>query len=79
MPEPLRPRPGFIPLAVNWGGPEERRTDRCSYCGDPFPEDGSDFVPLIVWRADGWVAEFCDHCQAAWFGIKTFPEPPTDA
>jgi hypothetical protein len=73
----LRPRPGFDWLMVNWGGPDEPRTDRCSYCDDPFPDrDESDFVPLILSRTDGWVAEFCDHCQAAWFGIETFPEPP---
>ena len=70
----LVPRPGFNPLTVAWGGPDQVRTDRCSYCGDPFPED-EEFVPLILWNGEGWVAEFCDHCQAAWFGIKTFPEP----
>jgi hypothetical protein len=75
----IQPRPGFDPLRINWGGPDEPRTDRCSYCGDLFPEDDeADFIPLIMWNHAGWCAEFCDHCQAAWFGIETFPEPPAD-
>lgn len=84
----LRPRPGFDWLLVNWGGPPaprdasrggpkgEPRTDRCSYCGDLFPaRDEGEFVPLVLFRPDGWCAEFCDHCQAAWWGVETFPEP----
>jgi hypothetical protein len=53
------------------------RTASCSYCGDPFPTEEQDpeFVPLILWNDDGWTAEFCDHCQATWFGVQTFPEP----
>jgi hypothetical protein len=70
----LQAREGFNPLLVNWGGPDERRTEVCSYCGDTLPDD-DDFVPLILWNADGWATEFCDHCQATWFGIETFPEP----
>jgi hypothetical protein len=74
----LRPKPGFNPLLINWGGPNERRTDRCSYCGDKFPtEEDPDFVPLIFWTDDGWCAEFCDHCQERWFGMQSFPEPRT--
>lgn len=67
----LQPRPGFNWNLIAWGGPDQRRTDRCSYCGDPFPEH-DDFIPLILWRADGSAAEFCDHCQVAWFGIESF-------
>jgi hypothetical protein len=67
----LRPRPGFNPMLVNWGGPDEPRTDRCSYCGDRFPLDEDGFVPLILWNEAGWTAEFCDHCQAAWFGVRS--------
>jgi hypothetical protein len=75
----LQPRPGFDWMRVNWGGPDEPRTDRCSYCGDPFPEDDeADFIPLIMWNAAGFCAEFCEHCQAAWFGVQTFPEPYDD-
>ena len=75
----VAPKAGFNWMLVNWGGPDEPRTDRCSYCGDPFPEeDDSDFVPLILWNAEGWAAEFCDHCQATWWGIQKFPEPAED-
>jgi len=74
----LQARPGFRWELVNWGGPDEPRTQVCSYCGDAFPDFWTDFVPLILSRADGWVAEFCDHCQAAWFGIETFPDPAND-
>jgi hypothetical protein len=41
----LQPRPGFNWLNVAWGAPDQRRTDRCSYCGDPFPENDEEFVP----------------------------------
>jgi hypothetical protein len=30
---PLSPKPGFNPMLVNWGGPDEPRTDRCSLYG----------------------------------------------
>ena len=39
------------------------------------PTDDPDFVALTLSNGDGWVAEFCDHCQATWFGIQAFPEP----
>lgn len=73
----LRPKPGFNWLNVAWGGPDEPRTDRCSYCGDAFPTEEQDpeFVPLILFNNAGWVAEFCDHCQAALFGLQSFAEP----
>jgi hypothetical protein len=66
------PRPGFEWSAVNWGGPDELRTEHCSYCGDALDREHS--VPLILWRRDGWVAEFCDHCQATWWGMQSFDE-----
>jgi hypothetical protein len=65
-------RPGFDWTLVNWGGPDEPRTEHCSYCGDALGEES---VPLILWNAGGWCAEFCDHCQAAWWGMQTFDEP----
>jgi hypothetical protein len=60
-------------MLINWGGPDEPRTDCCSYCGDKLPDEDEDaeFVPLILWNEDGWAAEFCDHCQAAWFGVRS--------
>jgi hypothetical protein len=67
----LKPRPGFDPMKINWGGPDELRTEVCSYCGDALDEDS---VPLILWNAEGWCAEFCDHCQATWWGIETFED-----
>ncbi|HTF76596.1 MAG TPA: hypothetical protein VK620_20085 [Bradyrhizobium sp.] len=73
----LRPHPGFNWMLVAWDGPDEPRTDQCSYCGDKFPDEDEDpeFVPLILWNSKGWAAEFCDHCQTTWFGIQSFPEP----
>lgn len=65
----LQPRPGFNWMAVSWGGPDELRTDKCSYCETLFPKDDA-FVPLIVWRDDGWCAEFCDACQRDWWGLR---------
>lgn len=71
----LSPRPGFNWMLVTWGAPDQVRTEVCSYCGDKLPDD-DDFVPLILWNPEGWAAEFCDHCQATWFGIQTFPAEP---
>jgi hypothetical protein len=71
----LSPRPGFNWMNVAWGGPDETRTEKCSYCGDKFPSEDEGFVPLILWNSEGWCAEFCDHCQATWFGLQSFPEP----
>jgi hypothetical protein len=65
------PRRGFRWEQVAWGGPDEPRTEHCSYCGDVIPKDS---VPLILWNAEGWCAEFCDHCQATWWGIESFDE-----
>jgi hypothetical protein len=76
----IAPRPGFEWAAVNWGGPDEPRTKHCSYCGDAIPEKS---VPLMLWNAAGWCAEFCDHCQATWWGVESFddadPRPEPEA
>ena len=69
----LAPRPGFDWTMVSWGGPDEPVSDRCGYCGDDIPEDS---VPLILGNDAGWCARFCDHCQAAWWGVETFDDPP---
>jgi hypothetical protein len=61
------PLPGFDWTRVQWGAPDARRTEICSYCGDELAEDS---VPLIIWNKDGWCAEFCDHCQATWWGCS---------
>ena len=46
-------------MALDWGGPNERPTDRCSLCEAPFTEDD---VPLAMWSSDGWSASLCDAC-----------------
>lgn len=71
----VRPLPGFDPYRVSWEGPDQVAGEYCSYCGDAIPEDAA---PLVMWNEEGWAARFCDHCQAAWFGIETFPDPPDD-
>lgn len=70
----LRAKPGFDWTRVTWGGPEDVRTRECSYCGKPFPdeEDDTDFMPLILWKANGAAAEFCEMCQSVWFGMESF-------
>ena len=75
----LTPKPGFNWQMVAWGGPDEPRTAHCSYCGDKLPTEDEypEFVPLILSNADGWAAEFCDHCQLTWFGLQSFPKPST--
>jgi hypothetical protein len=66
----IKPKPGFDWRRVKWGAPNERRTTTCSYCGAKFPEDDdSDFVPLIM-RGERGYAEFCDNCQATWWGVS---------
>ena len=79
MPTTISPRPGFDWAKVNWGGPDQPRTEHCSYCGDKLPTDDEDpsFVPLILWNADGWCAEFCDTCQAEHWGIQNFDDEIT--
>jgi hypothetical protein len=68
----LKPQAGFNWALVNWGAPDQRRTDRCSYCEAVFPDDDDDpgFVPLILWNREGWTAEFCDTCQRKWWGLQ---------
>ena len=31
-------------------------------------------MPLILWNSEGWCAEFCDDCQAQWWGVQRIPE-----
>ncbi len=63
----LRPAPGFDPLRLRWGGPEEPQSDECSYCDEAIAEDS---CPLRMWRDDGWAVVFCDDCAERWFGLK---------
>lgn len=65
-PCPIRPAPGFDWARVSWGGPDQPRTETCSYCDAPI---GDDEVPLILWSEKGWCAEFCDACKKLWWGF----------
>lgn len=62
----LVPKPGFDPMRLNWGGPDEPVSHACSYCDAEIPEDA---VPLRIWREDGWAAVFCDDCVARWLTV----------
>ena len=70
MPEP---KDGFEWRRVTWGRPDSPRSVLCSYCSAAIGEDD---VPLIMWKGDGHAAQFCDACQARWFGLETFGEEP---
>ena len=63
----LEPKPGFDWDRVTWGRPDSPRSALCSYCSAVIPED---CVPLIMWKADGHAAQFCDDCQAKWWGMQ---------
>jgi hypothetical protein len=65
-------RPEFDGNLVNWGGPDEPRTEVCCYCGDELDEAS---IPLVFWNAEGWCPEFCDHCQATYWGIQGLDDP----
>lgn len=64
-------KPGFDPMLINWGAPDQARTTRCSYWDAPFDDDGDERRSLIMWNPDGWATEFCDACQRRWFGLRT--------
>jgi hypothetical protein len=77
-PMSISPKPGIDWFNVAWRGPDQVRTKHCSHCGDAFLDDERgrpDFIPLIFFREDGLVAEFCDRCRATWFGVRSFPDP----
>jgi hypothetical protein len=62
-PRMLRFRPGFDPMLLSWGGPDEPVADTCSICDAKIAED---HVPLIMWRYDGWTVRLCDACVERW-------------
>jgi len=68
----LRPSEGFDWTAVSWGGPDQIVSCECSYCEAPLGEPGDpDYeVPLIIWNADGWCAQFCAECCRKWWGMS---------
>ena len=63
----LQPLPGFDWSAVNWGRPDSPRSVLCSYCSAVLSEED---VPLIVWDKRHFTAQFCDACQAKWWGMS---------
>jgi hypothetical protein len=67
----LEPKPGFDWARVTWGRPDSVKSVLCSYCSASI---GDDDVPLMMWKADGHAAQFCDRCQRTWFGLMSFPD-----
>jgi hypothetical protein len=67
----LVPSGGFDWGLVSWGGPRQRRTKVCSYCGEMLREAD---LPLILWKPNGACAEFCDACQRRYWGLEAFPD-----
>lgn len=69
----IKPKPGFDWTRVTWGGPYDRVTETCSYCGKTFPDDDADeendYIPLRLWNDEGYACAFCDDCQRTWWGI----------
>lgn len=74
----LKTAPGFDWSRVVWGGPNDERTQHCSYCGEPFPDDDN-FMPLILWKHEGSAAEFCEQCQRDWFGLQSSKDDETQS
>ena len=63
----FQPLPGFDWNKVTWGRPDSPRSAVCSYCAQAIHEDD---VPLILWDERSYAAQFCDECQAKWWGFK---------
>jgi hypothetical protein len=60
----IRARPGFDWGRVAWGAPDSPRRELCSYCHGKIDDDE---VPLMVWKPNGAMAQFCDRCIEKWF------------
>jgi hypothetical protein len=70
MMDTLTPRPGFDWSRVKWSRYVQYE---CSYCGDAIPEDT---VPLrLTDEKSNLGAVFCDHCMAAWWGMRSYDDP----
>ena len=63
----LQPKPGFDWDHISWGKPDSVRSALCSYCSAGIGEND---VPLMLFRDDGHVAQFCDDCQLKWWGMR---------
>lgn len=68
---PLIPAHDFNWMLVEWGGPDQRITELCSYCSTPFHEDE---MPLILTTNAGWAARFCERCQRKYWGMQCFDD-----
>jgi len=68
----IEPLPGFDWSKVKWGGPNERISEHCSYCGEQL---GLDDVPLMMWSEAGACAQFCDACMVRYWGFAPTREP----
>jgi hypothetical protein len=56
-------RPETPPIA--WGRPDSPLRELCAICAGALPE-----VPLMMWKADGSAASFCDACVDKWIILK---------
>jgi hypothetical protein len=68
MSEPylIKARPGFHWSLVVWHPGDRPLPLLCSYChGKIAFED----VPLMMWKKDGSLAQFCEACIKEWFGF----------
>jgi len=63
----IKPKPGFDWNRVAWGTPDSPRRELCSYCHGKI---GADDVPLMFWKSDGSMAQFCDRCMQEWWGME---------
>lgn len=72
----LKPRADFDWSRVVWGGPHDRVSETCSYCGHELAEDDRDYVPLRLWsQTTGHAAVFCDACMKTYWGFDMFDAP----
>lgn len=69
----IQPKPGFDWSHITWGKPDSPVSAICSYCSAGISEEA---IPLRLWRGDGTAAQFCDACQAKWWGMQTFDDAP---
>ena len=60
---PIRAKPGFDWGRVAWGAPDSPRRELCAYC---HAKIGDDDVPLMMFKPDGSMAQFCDDCVERW-------------
>ena len=67
----IKPKPGFEWSRVTWSAPEGRIPPLCSYCFAPIAEGD---VPLMLWKQNGAMAQFCERCGERWFGLEISDE-----